>query len=101
MYEELIIKIIESNKFITTSEQFYVWLKSHKINSKNYISFYSVKNIMKAERKEELIIFRVLLQRYIKITAVQHSATSKRMSKYAVKMHLQGLRQLSRDLLQA
>lgn len=102
MYEDLINKIIALHGFSTTSEEFYRWLESYGINYKNYIRFCSVKKIMGSKkRKDHLAIFRILIKEYIKVSAITHCLTSKRIDRASMEMHLEGLRQLKKDLLYA
>ncbi len=102
MYDELITKVIGINQLDTTLEEFYLWLESYNINFKNYIRFASVRKIMTSrKRKDHLLIFRVILEEYVKVTAISHCLTSKRIDKESVRMHLMGLRQLKKDLLSA
>lgn len=51
------------------------------------------------KRKDHLAIFRVLLNEYVKVGAITHCLTSKRIDRTSMQMHLIGLRQLKKDLL--
>jgi hypothetical protein len=95
MYEELINKIIDFHGFATTAEDFYRWLEGYGINYKNYIRFCSVKKIMGSKkRRDHLAIFKVVLKEYIKVGAITHCLTSKRIDRASMEMHLEGLRHL-------
>lgn len=100
MYDELILRVIAHHHFATSLEDFYRWLEGYGVNYKNYIRFCAVKKIMSSKkRKDHLAIFRVLLHEYIKVGAITHCLTSKRIDRASMEMHLVGLRQLKKDLL--
>lgn len=102
MYDQLINKIITFQQYDTTCEDFYRWLEGYGINYKNYIRFCSVKKIMATKKRKDLLaLFRVLLKEYIKVSAITHCLTSKRIDRASMEMHLEGLRQLKKDLLYA
>lgn len=102
MYDNLIERTIAANHFKTDPEEFYRWLESYSVNYKNYIRFASVKKIMTTrKRRDHLTILRVIIQDYVKVEAISHCLTSKRIDRKSVVMHLKGLRQLKKELLQA
>lgn len=62
-YEELILRIIEVNRFNTDEVKFYTWLGSFGVNYRNYIKYSSVKRIFTSKkRKDHLAIFRIVVQ---------------------------------------
>lgn len=88
-YEELILRIIEVNRFNTDEVKFYTWLGSFGVNYRNYIKYSSVKRIFTSKkRKDHLAIFRIVVQQYTKILGITHCLSSKRIENESIKMHL-------------
>lgn len=99
IYNQKIDKISAQLNANFDKEQFYLWIESFNINFKNYIRTTQVCKMLKRNQPEHFRkTFSILLANYSREIGLLHCLTSKRIEQSSIRMHLEGLKNLSKDL---
>jgi 2-polyprenyl-3-methyl-5-hydroxy-6-metoxy-1,4-benzoquinol methylase len=83
------MSVISKHQLQCTVEDFLSWIYKFKINYKNYIKPTEIKRILTHKNSLHFqLIFKVLLNNYMKDVGLSHCLTSKRIERPCIMRHL-------------